>query len=816
MAVGMVTAQSTDPSATREFDTTSVAAGGGSVVATITVSGATQAVVTETLPTGFAYVESSLPDNQVRPDPNDSQRIRFVLADSDDNPFTYTVTVSEAGSIVGKLTVDRIEYDVTGLPGHDRVTVQESTGPSATREFDTTSVAAGGGSVVATITVSGATQAVVTETLPTGFAYVESSLPDNQVRPDPNDSQRIRFVLADSDDNPFTYTVTVSEAGSIVGKLTVDRIEYDVTGLPGHDRVTVQESTGPSATREFDTTSVAAGGGPVVATITVSGATQAVVTETLPTGFAYVESSLPDNQVRPDPNDSQRIRFVLADSDDNPFTYTVTVSEAGSIVGKLTVDRIEYDVTGLPGHDRVTVQESTGPSATREFDTTSVAAGGGSVVATITVSGATQAVVTETLPTGFAYVESSLPDNQVRPDPNDSQRIRFVLADSDDNPFTYTVTVSEAGSIVGKLTVDRIEYDVTGLPGHDRVTVRTSPSTGGGGGGGGVSNRAPVFGEGDMVSRSVAEASPSGTNVGEPVAAYDPDNDRVTYSLSGADAALFDIVDSSGQITVGAETVLDYETKNTYSVAISARDRVGDSDMATVTISVTNVEEPGSVSLSSAEPEVGVELTAALTDPDGGVTGASWQWQRSADGATWTDIVGATAPTYTPTGADAGMWLRANVTYSDRAGSGITLEGTAVAAPAVPTVVPTVVPTAVPTQAPTVVPTAVPTPAPTVAPTAVSTPAPTVVPTAVPTRAPTVAPTAVPTRAPTVVPTAVPTPAPTVAPTAVPTPAPTVVPTAVPTPPDEGGIPGWLIVLVITGGALLAIVIAIIVRNRSR
>ena len=62
----------------------------------------------------------------------------------------------------------------------------------------------------------------------------------------------------------------------------MDRIEYDVTG---DDMVTVQEGADPSATREFDTGSVAAGGGPVVATITVSGATQAVVTETLPTGF---------------------------------------------------------------------------------------------------------------------------------------------------------------------------------------------------------------------------------------------------------------------------------------------------------------------------------------------------------------------------------------------------------------------------------------------------------------------------------------------------------------------------------------------------
>ena len=464
IAVGMVVAQS-DPSAMREFDTSSVAAGGGPVVATITVSGATQAVVTENLPTGFTYVESSLPDSQVRPDPNDGQRIRFVLVDSSDNPFTYKVTVSQTGTITdSNLTVDRVEYPVSG---DDSVTVQESTGPSAMREFDTSSVAAGGGPVVATITVSGATQAVVTENLPTGFTYVESSLPDSQVRPDPNDGQRIRFVLVDSSDNPFTYKVTVSQTGTITdSNLTVDRVEYPVSG---DDSVTVQESTdpSPSAMREFDTSSVAAGGGPVVATITVSGATQAVVTENLPTGFTYVESSLPDSQVRPDPNDGQRIRFVLVDSADNPFTYKVTVSQTGTITdSNLTVDRVEYPVSG---DDSVTVQESTGPSAMREFDTSSVAAGGGPVVATITVSGATQAVVTENLPTGFTYVESSLPDSQVRPDPNDDQRIRFVLVDSSDNPFTYKVTVSQTGTITdSNLTVDRVEYPVTG---DDRVTV---------------------------------------------------------------------------------------------------------------------------------------------------------------------------------------------------------------------------------------------------------------------------------------------------------------------------------------------------------
>ena len=38
---------------------------------------------------------------------------------------------------------------------------------------------------------------------------------------------------------------------------------------------------------------------------------------------------------------------------------------------------------------------------------------------------------------------------------------------------------------------------------------------------------------------------------------------------------------------------------------------------------VTNVDEPGTVSLSSSAPQVGSPLTAALSDPDGGVSGAA-------------------------------------------------------------------------------------------------------------------------------------------------------------------------------------------------
>ena len=60
-------------------------------------------------------------------------------------------------------------------------------------------------------------------------------------------------------------------------------------------------------------------------------------------------------------------------------------------------------------------------------------------------------------------------------------------------------------------------------------------------------------------------------------------------------------------------------------------DGKGNSDDHDVTISVTNVEEVGEVTISTLQPRVGVELTAGLTDPDGDITGLMWQWYRSTN-----------------------------------------------------------------------------------------------------------------------------------------------------------------------------------------
>ena len=136
-----------------------------------------------------------------------------------------------------------------------------------------------------------------------------------------------------------------------------------------------------------------------------------------------------------------------------------------------------------------------------------------------------------------------------------------------------------------------------------------------------------------------------------------------------------------------------------------------------------------------------------------------------------------------------------------------------------PTATPTVKPTATPSASPTAAPTETPTAAPSTSPTEAPTETPTATPTAAPSASPTEAPTATPTAAPSASPTATPTAAPSASPTAVPTATPTVKPTATPTPAPKAdpnnpktGSSNLPIVfgsaaLVLSGGALAAVLI---------
>ena len=103
------------------------------------------------------------------------------------------------------------------------------------------------------------------------------------------------------------------------------------------------------------------------------------------------------------------------------------------------------------------------------------------------------------------------------------------------------------------------------------------------------SNVAPEFADA-TTTRSIAENTPAGTNIGAPVAANDSNSgDVLVYSLGGTDVASFGIDSSTGQLRTLA--ALDYEDKTTYTVVVRATDPAGLYDTIDVTINVTDVAD---------------------------------------------------------------------------------------------------------------------------------------------------------------------------------------------------------------------------------
>ena len=163
-----------------------------------------------------------------------------------------------------------------------------------------------------------------------------------------------------------------------------------------------------------------------------------------------------------------------------------------------------------------------------------------------------------------------------------------------------------------------------------------------------------------------------------PVASFsatDPEGTAIKWSLSGDDATDFSISEN-GVLTFknspNFESPADANTDNRYMVTVEAQGSgSGGTDSEELTIEVTNVEEAGTVTLNTLQPQVRVDVMATVSDPDcpaGGTncpTGTTWQWYNSDDGSTWEMIDKATSATYTPAPADAGKYLRAVATYND-------------------------------------------------------------------------------------------------------------------------------------------------------
>ena len=102
-----------------------------------------------------------------------------------------------------------------------------------------------------------------------------------------------------------------------------------------------------------------------------------------------------------------------------------------------------------------------------------------------------------------------------------------------------------------------------------------------------ASNEGPSFSRGTE-TREVSEDAVVGADVGDPVTATDPNADdegKLTYTLGGTDVNSFTIDAALAQIKTA--TTLDYDTENSYTVTVTAKDPFLASATITVTITVT-------------------------------------------------------------------------------------------------------------------------------------------------------------------------------------------------------------------------------------
>ena len=138
----------------------------------------------------------------------------------------------------------------------------------------------------------------------------------------------------------------------------------------------------------------------------------------------------------------------------------------------------------------------------------------------------------------------------------------------------------------------------------------------------------PVFTEGDNTTRTIAENTAAGTNIGNPIAATAVNTgDTLTYSLADSgnrgepdnpyrwidpgDSHLFSIVSTNGQLRTKYPFIFDYERKTSHSAIVIVSDDNSGTDIITVTINVTNVNEAPSFTGSVSTIRTILEGTAA-------------------------------------------------------------------------------------------------------------------------------------------------------------------------------------------------------------
>ena len=147
----------------------------------------------------------------------------------------------------------------------------------------------------------------------------------------------------------------------------------------------------------------------------------------------------------------------------------------------------------------------------------------------------------------------------------------------------------------------------------------------------------------------------------------DPLDTVVNYSVTGTDSSLFSIA-SNGDLTFDSSPNFEipFGADNVYEIVVNALDVDGNTlGNQSITITVVDVNDIGTLSSISGVAREGQELTAGdISDEDGSVGNRRYQWLSGGSA-----IVGATNSSYTLQSSDVGTEVSVRVTYNDGFGS---------------------------------------------------------------------------------------------------------------------------------------------------
>ncbi len=256
-----------------------------------------------------------------------------------------------------------------------------------------------------------------------------------------------------------------------------------------------------------------------------------------------------------------------------------------------------------------------------------------------------------------------------------------VTLDRESTPDSFTVTVSAydpSRRQAATVTVTITETDVPEAPSIDSGPSRLSLNeiT--------EAQRRTMITRDGVVDNSETLLVDGRLKIGDYTGSDDDDRANpnitspLTWTLKGNDGADFIVCQNNSTTACDSPTGLevdllflelpDYEAKrdsntnNEFHVTLVATDSAGTAAEHAVVVTVGNIDEGGTISFSHVTPEIDSAITASIADPDGRVTGQSWQWYRNNQ---TTEILGATSNSYTPDSDDVNAQLFAGVTYTD-------------------------------------------------------------------------------------------------------------------------------------------------------